>query len=56
MENRPKQLFLENLFFTPFWHWEILSAWKKEKKKKLKTSEKTFDFGPFSPSKENSNF
>jgi hypothetical protein len=29
---------------------------KKEKKKKLKTSEKTFDFEPFSPSKENSNF
>jgi hypothetical protein len=25
---------------------------KKEKKKKLKTGEKTFDFEPFSPSKE----
>jgi hypothetical protein len=29
---------------------------EKKKKKKLKTSEKTFDFEPFSPSKENSNF
>jgi hypothetical protein len=42
-----------------FWHWEILSAWKKrkkKKKKKLKTSEKTFDFEPFCQEKENSNF
>jgi hypothetical protein len=63
LKNRPKQPKLKNLFLDL--HTFILTlgdsiSSEKKKKKKLKTgektSEKTFDFEPFSPSKENSNF
>jgi hypothetical protein len=59
MENRPKQPKLKNLFLdldTFILTLGVSISLEKKKKKKLKTGEKTFDFEPFSPSKENSNF
>jgi hypothetical protein len=56
MENRPKQPKLKNLFLSFILTLGDSISSEKKKKKKLKTSEKTFDFEPFSPSKENSNF
>jgi hypothetical protein len=59
LKNRPKQPKLKNLFLDLDTFILTLGdsiSLEKKKKKKLKTSEKTFDFEPFSPSKENPNF
>jgi hypothetical protein len=45
-----------HLHSDPVRFYQLGKKEKKRKKKKLKTSQKTFDLEPFSPSKENSNF